>query len=104
MAYASDFWDCCISVPRESAYPTAGAGSAASTREGRFRIHAHTMVGIRVDALITNAVPVLVHPSQRLLKQARLRVTLRHCAFQDVQLILVHGDEGIGTGLIRIAG
>src|SRR2546425_13144548 len=57
---------------------------------------------VRVDRLIAKADPILVEPSQRLLKQPRLRVTGRHGALDNIELVLVHVDPGKGTGLIGV--
>ena len=60
------------------------AFSSSSWRadDRRFRIDAHAVKGVGVEALIPNAASVFVHPSQRLLKQARLRRALRYGALE----------------------
>ena len=80
----------------------ASATAATSAADGRHRVHAHPVVGVRVDNLITDAVAVLVNPPPRLLKQAGLGVSLRDGAFQDEQLLLVHRDPGEGPRLIGV--
>src|SRR6266702_8215590 len=88
----------CTSASSTGATATAGAG------ERRHRVHAHTVVRVGVNHLITNPVPVLVNPYHRLLKQARLRVSFRHRALHDIELVFMHRDIGEGAGLIGVVG
>src|SRR5262245_61932957 len=75
------------SRPGACACTAARATATASPR--RWRVNAHAVVGIGVDGLVSNAVPVFVHPSHRLLKQAWLRISLRDGTFQDIKLVFV---------------
>src|SRR5262245_40596178 len=60
------------------------------------------MRGVGVWRLIPNPIAVLVYPSQRLLKQAGRRVTLRDRPFDDIELVFVHGDSSECAGLIGV--
>src|SRR5438132_598006 len=61
----------------------------------RRRIHAHPVVRVRVDdVLVADAVAVCVDPTDRLLKEAGLWISLRHRSLEDVQLVLAHRDVG----------
>src|SRR4029453_15837288 len=55
-----------------------------------------------IERLVTDAVPVLIEPANRLLEEARLRIAGGHRAFEDVQLVLVHVDGGRGARLVRV--
>src|SRR5207244_11699002 len=67
---------------------TAPGATATAGDRGR-RVHAHTVVCVGVDCLVTNAVSVLVNPPPPLLKQARRRVPLPRRRLQDVRLVFV---------------
>src|SRR6267142_4489247 len=83
---------------------TGGTGATASAGSRRHRVHAHAVVRVGIDHLITDPVSVLVNPPHRLLKQSRFRISLRHRALHDIQLVLVHRDVGKGAGLIGVVG
>src|SRR5438094_300051 len=70
----------------------AAGGTAATVGWRRGVSESVDLVGI--DLLVANAVAVLVEISHRLLKQARLRISLRHGAFGDIELVLAHADVG----------
>src|SRR5262245_31308872 len=57
---------------------------------------------VGVIRLIAQPDAALVEPSERLLKQARLRITRGHGALDDVELVLVHVDPGERAGLVRV--
>src|SRR6266850_1755781 len=59
---------------------------------------------VDVDELIAQPDPVLVEPSERLLKQARLRVPRRHGCLGDIELVPVHVDPCERTGLVGVVG
>src|SRR5262245_26565476 len=82
---------------------TSGARTATATCARRRRHFLQSIELICVDRLIPNTVAVLVHPPHRLLKQPWFRASLRHCAFEDVQLHLVHADERERARLVRVA-
>src|SRR5689334_11975721 len=66
-------------------------------------IHARgRRVVIVVGGLIPESHAVLVKPAQRLLKQARLRVTRRHGSFDDVELVLVHVNSRESPGFVGV--
>src|SRR5262245_28103912 len=95
-----------IRIGLRGALPTLAA-AGETTAGARLRIYAHAVIRVRVDdVLITQAVAVGVDKSHRLLKQARLRITLGHRAFEDIKLVLVHRDVGerprfIGIGELQ---
>src|SRR6267142_941454 len=59
---------------------------------------------VDVDELIAQPDPALVEPSERLLKQARLRVPRRHGCLGDIELVPVHVDPCERTGLVGVVG
>src|SRR5688572_29119408 len=59
---------------------------------------------VRVDRLIAKPDPVLVEPSQGLVKERWLRVTRRHGSFHDVELVFVHVNPHEGAGFVGVAG
>src|SRR5215475_1168089 len=78
---------------------------SATSAVWRYRVNAHAVVGVGVDdVLIPNSVSILIHPTQRLLKQARLRITLWDRALHDVKLVSVHADVRESARLIGIVG
>jgi hypothetical protein len=67
-------------------------------------IEAEAVDFVDVNLLISNAVAVLVHPSERLVEEAGLRISLRHRPLEDVQLVLAHCDERHRPRLIGVVG
>src|SRR5207237_2291324 len=59
---------------------------------------------IRVDLLIADAVAVLVEISHRLLKQARLRISLGNGPFGDIEPVFAHADVDDRAQLVRVVG
>ncbi len=57
---------------------------------------------VGVDILIAKPDPVLIEPSQRLLKEPRLWITRRHGSLHDIELVLVHVDRCEGAGFIGV--
>src|SRR5712691_6092534 len=95
---------------RRSASRLSAAGWRSSRRRGtlarqrRHRIDAQTVELVRVDRLIANPLAILVHVPERLLKQARLRIPLRNGGVLDIELVFMHGDIEVGSGLIGGVG
>src|SRR5262245_30181498 len=72
-------------------------GGAARTNYGWFGIDAHSVKRIRIGSLVADAVSILVDPSDRLLKQAGLRIAFGHRPLHDVELVFVHCHVGKGA-------
>ena len=57
---------------------------------------------LMIQRLIANPIAVLVEPSQGLLKEPGLRITLRHGSLRDVEPVRVHVDRGQRARLVSV--
>ena len=80
-------------IPLSSA---RGSGASAAALDRRFR------ESVVVELLIPYPVAVLIQPSERLIKQPRLRVAGRDRALRCVEFVFMHEDRRGGQRFIRV--